>query len=142
KSNPHVAAGPRSKGRTRIFREALRDLFALYLSASDFRAGSRGARTAATGKLCRAPRPNCPCTTRFFRKNPDLWVARRLRTQLRRQRIFRLSLTGIASAALSTLQTNSTALRVVSNNVANMNTVGYARRTVQFQTAVTGNQIG
>lgn len=53
-----------------------------------------------------------------------------------------MSLTGIASAALSTLQSNSTALRVVSNNVANMNTVGYARRTVQFQAVSTGNQIG
>ena len=53
-----------------------------------------------------------------------------------------MSLTGIASAALSTLQSNSTALRVVSNNVANMNTVGYARRTVQFQAVATGNQVG
>ena len=41
-----------------------------------------------------------------------------------------MSLNGIASAALSALQTNSTALRVVSNNVANLNTVGYARRVV------------
>lgn len=56
--------------------------------------------------------------------------------------LFRLSLTGIASAALSTLQTNSTALRVVSNNVANMSTAGYARRTVQFQTVAVGNQVG
>lgn len=53
-----------------------------------------------------------------------------------------MGLTGIASAALSALQTNSTALRVVSNNVANMNTVGYARRVVQLQAVAVGNQIG
>ena len=49
-----------------------------------------------------------------------------------------MSLNGIASAALSALQTNSTALRVVSNNVANMNTQGYARRVVNEQTLSSG----
>jgi flagellar hook-associated protein 1 FlgK len=53
-----------------------------------------------------------------------------------------LSLNGIASAALSALQTNSTALRVVSNNVANLNTVGYARRVVNQQTMTVGGSLG
>lgn len=71
-------------------------------------------------------------------------MARRLRSNRRRQSIeseIRLSLNGIASAALSTLQTNSTALKVVSNNVANMNTVGYARRVVQQQAIAVGGQL-
>jgi len=53
-----------------------------------------------------------------------------------------LSLNGIASAALSALQTNSTALRVVSNNVANLNTTGYDRRIVNLQTITSGGQLG
>jgi flagellar hook-associated protein 1 len=53
-----------------------------------------------------------------------------------------LSLNGIASAALSALQTNSTALKVVSNNVANLNTVGYARRVVNEQTMSSGGALG
>jgi len=53
-----------------------------------------------------------------------------------------LSLNGIASAALSALQTNSTALRVVSNNVANLNTPGYARRVVNEQTLANGGALG
>ncbi len=48
---------------------------------------------------------------------------------------------GILSSALSALQTNSAALRVVSNNVANMNTDGYARRTVQEQALSVGGQL-
>ncbi|MEJ1967319.1 MAG: flagellar hook-associated protein FlgK [Rhizomicrobium sp.] len=53
-----------------------------------------------------------------------------------------MSLNGIAAAALSALQTNSTALRVVSNNVANLNTQGYARRVVNEQTLSAGGQLG
>ncbi len=53
-----------------------------------------------------------------------------------------MSLNGIASAALSALQTNSTALRVVSNNVANLNTPGYARRVVNEQTLANGGALG
>ena len=53
-----------------------------------------------------------------------------------------MSLNGIASAALSALQTNSTALRVVSNNVANLNTQGYARRVVNEQTLSNGGALG
>jgi flagellar hook-associated protein 1 len=62
----------------------------------------------------------------------------------RRQSIFgkpALSLNGIMSSALSALQSNQTALSVVSNNVANVNTQGYARRTVNFETQSAGGQL-
>jgi flagellar hook-associated protein 1 FlgK len=52
-----------------------------------------------------------------------------------------LSLDGILSSALSALQTNSAALRVISNNVANMNTPGYTRRVVNEQSLVVGGQL-
>ena len=52
-----------------------------------------------------------------------------------------LSLDGILSNALSALQTNSAALRVISNNVANMNTPGYTRRVVNEQSLVVGGQL-
>ena len=41
-----------------------------------------------------------------------------------------MSLNGILSSALTALQTNTAALRVVSNNIANVNTPNYARRQV------------
>jgi flagellar hook-associated protein 1 FlgK len=53
-----------------------------------------------------------------------------------------VSLNGIAASALSALQTNSTALRVVSNNVANLNTQGYARRVVNETTLSNGGELG
>jgi flagellar hook-associated protein 1 len=54
-----------------------------------------------------------------------------------------VSLNGIAASALSALQTNSAALGAVSNNVANLNTPGYARRVVNEQTlAVSGQLVG
>ncbi|HWD28068.1 MAG TPA: flagellar hook-associated protein FlgK [Rhizomicrobium sp.] len=52
-----------------------------------------------------------------------------------------MSLNGIAASALSALQTNSTALRVVSNNVANLNTVGYARRVVNETAQASGGTL-
>ena len=52
-----------------------------------------------------------------------------------------MSLDGILSSALTALQTNSAALRVVSDNVANMNTPGYARRVVDEQPLVVGGQL-
>ena len=52
-----------------------------------------------------------------------------------------MSLSGVLSSALSALQTNSAALNVVSNNVANMNTQGYARRVVNEQTLTVGGQL-
>lgn len=52
-----------------------------------------------------------------------------------------MSLNGIMSSALSTLLTNSSALRVVSNNVANINTQGYARRVVNQEAQIVGGQL-
>lgn len=52
-----------------------------------------------------------------------------------------MSLNGIMSSALSALQTNSAALNAVSNNVANLNTDGYARRVVDEQTLSAGGQL-
>ncbi|HTQ13375.1 MAG TPA: flagellar hook-associated protein FlgK [Rhizomicrobium sp.] len=48
---------------------------------------------------------------------------------------------GILSNALSALQTNTAALRVVSGNVANINTQGYDRRVVNLQAEVAGGQL-
>jgi flagellar hook-associated protein 1 FlgK len=53
-----------------------------------------------------------------------------------------VSLSGIMSSALSALQTNTDALRVTSNNIANLNTTGYARRVVNEQTQSYGGQLG
>jgi flagellar hook-associated protein 1 len=52
-----------------------------------------------------------------------------------------LSLNGILSSALTSLQTNTAALGVVSNNVANLNTPGYARRVVNEQAQDIGGQL-
>ncbi len=52
-----------------------------------------------------------------------------------------MGLNGIMSSALTALQTNSTALRVVSTNVANVNTDGYSRRVVNLQTLSAGGQL-
>jgi flagellar hook-associated protein 1 FlgK len=52
-----------------------------------------------------------------------------------------MSFTGITNSALSTLLVNSAALGVVSDNVSNLNTPGYARRVVQEQTQSSGGQI-
>jgi flagellar hook-associated protein 1 FlgK len=52
-----------------------------------------------------------------------------------------VSLNGIAASAMSALKTNSTALSVVSNNVSNLNTAGYARRIVNEQTLAAGGQL-
>ncbi len=52
-----------------------------------------------------------------------------------------VSLNGILSTALSALQTNTTALGVVSQNISNLNTTGYADRTVNEQTQVLGGNI-
>lgn len=53
-----------------------------------------------------------------------------------------MGLNGITSSALSALQTNTAALRVVSNNIANVNTAGYARRVVDLQTLNVGGELG
>lgn len=49
-----------------------------------------------------------------------------------------MGLNGIVTSALTTLQTNSAALRVVSQNVANVNSPNYARRTVELSTFGSG----
>lgn len=55
---------------------------------------------------------------------------------------FTVGLNGIMSSALSALQTNTEALRVTSNNIANMNTQGYARRVVNEGTLSAGSLLG
>ena len=52
-----------------------------------------------------------------------------------------MGLNEIMSSALSALQTNTTALRVVSDNVSNVNTTGYARRVVNMGTLSAGGQL-
>ena len=52
-----------------------------------------------------------------------------------------VSLNGISGSALSGLTTASAALSVVSSNVANVNTAGYARRVVNEQTLSAGGQL-
>ena len=52
-----------------------------------------------------------------------------------------MSLNGITASAISALQTNQAALNVVSNNVSNINTPGYARRVVNETTLAAGGQL-
>ena len=52
-----------------------------------------------------------------------------------------MSLNGIAASAISALKTNQAALGVVSNNISNLNTPGYARRVVNLQTLSAGGQL-
>jgi flagellar hook-associated protein 1 FlgK len=52
-----------------------------------------------------------------------------------------VSLNGIAGSAVSALKTNSAALGVVANNVANLNNPGYARRVVNQQTLSANGQL-
>jgi flagellar hook-associated protein 1 FlgK len=53
-----------------------------------------------------------------------------------------VSLNGIMSSALSALQTNTTALDVVSSNISNMNTPGYAQRVINEEAQAVGGQLG
>ncbi len=52
-----------------------------------------------------------------------------------------MSLNGILASSLSALQTSQQALSTVSSNVANLNTAGYARRVVNLEAQVSGNQL-
>lgn len=52
-----------------------------------------------------------------------------------------MSLNAILSAATSGLQSNQTALKVTSNNIANVNTQGYHRRIVDFGPRLTGSSL-
>jgi flagellar hook-associated protein 1 FlgK len=49
-----------------------------------------------------------------------------------------MALNGIISSGLTAIQTNSAALRVTSDNIANINTPGYVRRIAQQQTLAPG----
>ncbi len=51
-----------------------------------------------------------------------------------------MSISQILNNALSGLQTNQAGLQVTSNNIANVNTEGYARRVLNQETAVVGGQ--
>ena len=52
-----------------------------------------------------------------------------------------VSINGIFGSALSGLMTSQTALSTISNNIANMNTTGYAREVVNQQAEVSGSQL-
>ena len=52
-----------------------------------------------------------------------------------------MSINSILNSAMSALQTNQAALKVVSDNVANINTPGYSRRVVNQQTQVNGGTL-
>src|SRR5262245_3113612 len=52
-----------------------------------------------------------------------------------------MSLNAILNSATSGLQSNQTALRVTSNNIANVNTPGYHRRVVDFGPRLTGGTL-
>jgi flagellar hook-associated protein 1 FlgK len=52
-----------------------------------------------------------------------------------------VALDGILSSGLTALLTNTAALRVTSDNIANVNTVGYSRRVVQQQTLAPGGNL-
>jgi flagellar hook-associated protein 1 FlgK len=53
-----------------------------------------------------------------------------------------VSLNAILNNGVSAVLTNSAALRVTSNNIANVNTPGYARRVVNLATQSPGGQLG
>ncbi len=52
-----------------------------------------------------------------------------------------MSLNGVLSAGVSAILTNSAALRVTANNIANVNTPGYVRRIVNMETMAPGGQL-
>lgn len=52
-----------------------------------------------------------------------------------------MSLSGIASSALSALQATSTVLDVISDNVSNVDTTGYVRRTTTLTTTSSGGTV-
>ena len=53
-----------------------------------------------------------------------------------------MSITSAMLAGVSGLKANAAALAAISNNIANVNTVGYKRSQVDFQTMVTGGSGG
>jgi flagellar hook protein FlgE len=53
-----------------------------------------------------------------------------------------MSINSAMLAGVSGLKANSAALAALSDNIANVNTVGYKRSQVDFQTMVTGGSAG
>ena len=53
-----------------------------------------------------------------------------------------MSLNSILNSGLTAVLTNSAALRITSNNIANINTPGYVRRDAQLETQAPGGQLG
>ena len=49
-----------------------------------------------------------------------------------------MSLNGVLSSGVSAILTNSAALRVTAENIANVNTPGYVRRVVNMETLAPG----
>jgi flagellar hook-associated protein 1 FlgK len=105
----------------------------------------KGGHELQLGKVCRPRR-----RTRK-RKSPNFageisclrmaWPLRHLFPEALHLEFWPVSLNGITASALSGLQTAQTALGVVSNNVTNINTPGYARRVVNEQTLAAGGQL-
>jgi flagellar hook-associated protein 1 FlgK len=97
------------------------------------------------GKLCRAAEPKTSCAACKKRRKHGIRNGTK-RAAYSAGNVyfaeFTVGLNGIMSSALSALQTNTEALRVTSNNIANMNTVGYARRVVNEGTLSAGTQLG
>ena len=52
-----------------------------------------------------------------------------------------LSLNGILASGVSTILANSAALRVVAENIANVNTPGYVRRVANMEVTAQGGQV-
>ncbi|MGZ9410870.1 MAG: flagellar basal body protein, partial [Methylocystis sp.] len=53
-----------------------------------------------------------------------------------------MSINGILSSGLSAILTNSAALRVTANNIANVNTPGYVRRVIHTEAMAPAGQLG
>jgi flagellar hook-associated protein 1 len=120
-------AGPRKSGlQTALFATARRR----------FRSGKHGTNCHDAANTAQQSRRNLV----LFRIRDMAWGLR-TRTRRKASETIRVSLNGILSSALSALQTNSTALSVVSDNVANLNTSGYARRVVNEQALTIGGQL-
>ena len=84
------------------------------------------------GNICRADLGE----TRLFRRKFTAETGMGLAIHAVAIKYFRdenpVALNGILSSALSTLQANTSAMKVVSQNIANLNTTNYARREVNL----------
>ena len=84
------------------------------------------------GNICRADLGKTPLSRRKFTAETGMGLA----IHAVAIKYFRdenpVALNGILSSALSTLQANTSAMKVVSQNIANLNTTNYARREVNL----------